>query len=56
MAIRRNFVKEHVDLGTVSIEYCETANMAADVLIKPLLRVVFEPHLRGLGVMCLSVC
>lgn len=36
VATRQNFVKEHVDSGTVSIRYCPTEHMIADCLTKPL--------------------
>lgn len=49
-AIRRHFVDEAVKAGIISIQYCSSENMLADVMTKPLLRVSFQRHRDGLGV------
>lgn len=51
VSIKKNFVKEHVDQGTVQIVYCETTRMIADTLTKPLPRIAFEKHRQDLGVL-----
>ena len=51
VSIKKNFVKEHVDQGTVQIVYCETTRMVADTLTKPLPRIAFEKHRQDLGVL-----
>ena len=42
ISIRLNYVKEHVDLHTVTLTHCPTEAMVADVLAKPLQRQKFE--------------
>lgn len=51
VAVRRNFVKEQVQIGVVQLVYCPSAEMTADVLTKPLLRVKFELHRKNLGIL-----
>ena len=44
ISIRLNYIKEHVDLHTVTRTHCPTEAMVADVLTKPLQRQKFEYH------------
>ena len=44
--IKHHFVREAVDAGTITLEYCETKQMLADILTKPLPKPQFE-MLRG---------
>lgn len=50
VAIRGNFVKSHVQSGSVSIKYCPTERMLADILTKSLERQKFESQRSSLGV------
>lgn len=50
VSIRKNFVKENVARGVIKMQYCPTRDMTADVLTKPLQRVLFECHRTALGV------
>ena len=34
--VRQNFVKHHVNVGSISVSYCQTERMIADILTKPL--------------------
>ena len=52
--IRKNFVKENVDKGSIRLEYCETKKMTADILTKPLLRLAFDKHRDELGIFDLT--
>jgi hypothetical protein len=36
MDVRYHFCREKVDSGDIEVQYCETENMIADVLTKPL--------------------
>ena len=54
VSIRKNFVKENVQKGSIQLEYCATNDMTADVLTKPLLRLAFDKHRDELGVLDLS--
>lgn len=47
--IRYHFLRELVCRGTVSLRYCPTARMTADVLTKPLSTVLFERHRKQMG-------
>jgi hypothetical protein len=42
--IRHHFIREHVDQGRITIQYCPTAAMIADMLTKPLPNVAFRRH------------
>ena len=44
--IKHHFVREAVNAGTITLEYCETKHMLADILTKPLPKPQFE-MLRG---------
>lgn len=50
VAVRRNFVKEHVDKGTRMTEYYPSSSMIADILTKLLGRQLFEIHRSSSGV------
>lgn len=49
MDLRYLFGEEKVTLGIIELKYLETANMPADTLTKPLLRVAFERHRKSMG-------
>lgn len=51
ISLKRNFVKDHVAFGTVSLKYCPTEFMFAEVLTKPPLRVRFEVLRTAIGVL-----
>lgn len=40
--VRYHFIKDYIERNIITIEYCETENMIADILTKPLNRVKFE--------------
>ena len=44
--IRHHFVREAVQAGTISLTYCPTSDMLADIFTKPLPKLQFE-KLRG---------
>ena len=50
VAIRGNFVRSLVQSAILSIEYCASTAMTADILTKPLGRQLFERHCYQLGV------
>ena len=50
VAIRGNYVQEQIRLGSVRMQYCPGEKMTADILTKPLQRVLFEKHRTSLGV------
>ena len=54
VAIRGNFVMSQVEKNVLNIFYCNTQNMVADILMKPLSRLLFERHRNGLGVRKIS--
>jgi hypothetical protein len=47
--IRHFFIKDRVATGDVVINYCPTSDMIADVLTKPLSRVLFEKFREMMG-------
>ena len=51
VAIRANYGKEQVDRNVITLAYCPSATLTADVLTKPLLRVAFEKHRNACGVL-----
>ena len=50
ISIRRNFVKEQTENGTIDLTYCQTDKMNADILTKPLLSVSFCRHREGMNI------
>lgn len=50
VAIRLNFVKQHVEDNAISLYYVPSANMTADVLTKPLPSTLFVKHRIGMSV------
>ena len=50
VAIRVNFVKQEVDNKSILLAYCPSNSMPADILTKPLSRVVFQIHRESIGV------
>lgn len=51
ISIRRNYVKELSDQNFLTLKYCPTTSMTADILTKPLKRVKFCEHRRSLSVL-----
>ena len=49
--IQYHFIREHtnLDTGTISLEYCPTDKMTADILTKGLPRARHEKHTSGMG-------
>ena len=47
--IRYNFIREAVQTGTISLTYCPTSNMLADIFTKPLPKGQFEKLRENLG-------
>ena len=54
VSIRVNFVKEQCDLKNINLLYCQSSEMPADVLTKPLSANVFENHRDSLSVLCMG--
>lgn len=49
--IRYHFVREKVQDGTITLEYCPTQEMVADIMTKGLARTLHEKHRYDLGVL-----
>ena len=47
--IKYHFIRDHIDKEDINIAYCPTKEMVADVLMKPLARLIFEDHVKVLG-------
>ena len=47
--IRHHFIREAVQTGTISLTYCPTSNMLADIFTKPLPKGQFEKLRESLG-------
>lgn len=48
--VRYNFIKDYIDKNILSVNYCETENMIADTLTKPLNRIKYEKFRNLLGI------
>jgi hypothetical protein len=48
--IKHFFIRDNLESGDFSLEYCDTTRMIADIMTKALLRIVFERLRRWLGV------
>ena len=46
--IKLHFIKELVQQGRLSVKYCPTSEMTADILTKPLSAATFEKHRRAI--------
>jgi len=51
--IQLHFIRDHVEKGTINVEYCPTKNMLAELMTKGLAR---ERHERLLGLMGVGSC
>jgi len=47
--IRHHFLRDHVEKGNISLEFCKTEDQVADIFTKPLLREQFEKLRLELG-------
>ena len=47
--IKHHFIREAVQAGTITLEYCQTKQMLADILTKPLPKPQFEELRKKLG-------
>ena len=47
--IKHHFIREAIHAGTILLEYCQTNQMIADILTKPLPRTQFENLREKLG-------
>ncbi len=48
--LRHHFIRDHVEKGTVSVEFCPTENQIADIFTKPLTREKFEKFRTEIGI------
>lgn len=48
--VRHHFVREKIEEGLITLVYCQTDNMHADILTKPLSRNIFAQHAVALGI------
>ena len=53
--IQYHFIREHVENGKITLDYCPTTEMTADICTKPLPQPVFTMHNLGPGLMDQSV-
>jgi len=51
--VQLHFIRDHIEKGTVNVEYCPTDDMLADVMTKGLAR---ERHRQLLGMMGMETC
>ena len=51
--VQLHFIRDHVERGTIDVEYCQTENMLADLMTKRLPR---ERHERLLGLTGVGFC
>ena len=49
--IKYHFVREAVQRKIITLEYCPTENMVADILTKPLERVKFQTFTKALSLL-----
>lgn len=51
MYLRYNFVKDIVDTGSITVQYCPSDRMSVDILKKPITREAFEEFRKELSVL-----
>jgi hypothetical protein len=51
--VQLHFIRDHVEKGTINIEYCPTNDMLADIMTKGLAR---DRHERLMGMMGMGTC
>jgi hypothetical protein len=51
--VQLHFIRDHIEKGTIKVEYCPTEDMLADILTKGLAR---ERHARLMGMMGMGTC
>jgi len=51
--VQLHFIRNHLNKGTIDVEYCPTENMLADIMTKGLAK---ERHMRLLGLMGVGLC
>jgi hypothetical protein len=51
--VQLHFIRDHIEKGTINVEYCPTEDMLADIMTKGLAR---ERHERLLGRMGMGIC
>ena len=54
MALRYFFIREQLELGAVTLDYCCTEKMIADIFTKPLQRILFQRFRKMLGLVLLQ--
>jgi len=52
--VRFHFIREKVANKEVQIKYCQSSNMIADILTKPLGKILFSKHCQSLGLVDFS--
>src|SRR5947199_2604157 len=51
--VQLHFIRDHIEKGTIKVEYCPTEDMLADIMTKGLAR---ERHAQLMGMMGMGVC
>ena len=54
IALRYNFIKDHIEDGNVEIHFVKTTEQLADIFTKSLVEPAFMKILQGLGMMDVS--